>query len=178
MGPVGETCLALDNRLEGGQIVVICGRNEKLAKRLRRHKWASNVVILGFVSNMHEWMSASDCIVTKAGPGTIAESLACGLPIMLNNFIPCQEAGNIPWVIDNGVGDFSNEPEEVASTVLRWFADEKGLRRMRKRTLALGRPKATFQIVDDLVELMKKYRTWDPEKLLAREMRKLATVSI
>ena len=109
-----ETCLALDNRLEGGQIVVICGRNEKLAKRLRRHKWASNVVILGFVSNMHEWMSASDCIVTKAGPGTIAESLACGLPIMLNNFIPCQEAGNIPWVIDNGVGDFSNEPEEVA----------------------------------------------------------------
>lgn len=178
MGPVEETCLALDNRLEGGQIVVICGRNEKLAKRLRRHKWASNVVILGFVSNMHEWMSASDCIVTKAGPGTIAESLACGLPIMLNNFIPCQEAGNIPWVIDNGVGDFSNEPEEVASTVLRWFADEKGLRRMRKRTLALGRPKATFQIVDDLVELMKKYRTWDPEKLLAREMRKLATVSI
>lgn len=44
----------------------------------------------GFVTNMAEWMSASDVIITKAGPGTIAESLICGLPIILNGFIPCQ----------------------------------------------------------------------------------------
>ena len=162
MGPVEETCVALDNRFGGaGQIVVICGRNKGLASKLRKRKWASNVLVLGFVSNMHEWMSASDCIITKAGPGTIAESLVCGLPIMLNNFIPCQEAGNIPWVIDNGVGDYSNEPDEVASTVLGWF--KKGLRKMRKRALALGRPEATYQIVDDLVELIKDTR-WEPFK--------------
>ncbi|QDZ19116.1 diacylglycerol glucosyltransferase [Chloropicon primus] len=171
MGPVEETCVALDNRFEGGegQIIVICGRNKKLVKSLQKRKWSSNVVVLGFVSNMHEWMSASDCIITKAGPGTIAESLACGLPIMLNNFIPCQEAGNIPWVIDNGVGDYSNEPDEVASTVLAWFRG--GLRKMRKKALGLGRPEATFQIVDDLVALIKDTK-WEPFKsgIMAKDL--------
>jgi hypothetical protein len=28
-----------------------------------------HVVVKGFVKNMDEWMGASDCIVTKAGPG-------------------------------------------------------------------------------------------------------------
>jgi 1,2-diacylglycerol 3-beta-galactosyltransferase len=51
------------------------------------------VQLCGFVTNMAEWMSASDVIVTKAGPGTIAEALICGLPIILNGFIPCQ----VPW---------------------------------------------------------------------------------
>ena len=49
----------------------------------------------GFVTNMAEWMTASDVIVTKAGPGTIAEALICGLPIILNGFIPCQVSP--PW---------------------------------------------------------------------------------
>ena len=61
------------------------------------------VIINGFVDNMPEWMTAADTIVTKAGPGTIAESLICNLPILLNDFVPCQEHGNVPWVIDNGV---------------------------------------------------------------------------
>ena len=46
--------------------------------------------VRGFVTNMAEWMTACDTIITKAGPGTIAEALICGLPIILNGFIPCQ----------------------------------------------------------------------------------------
>lgn len=40
---------------------------------------------------MDEWMGAVDCIVTKAGPGTIAEAMIRGLPIMLSAFLPGQE---------------------------------------------------------------------------------------
>ena len=29
-------------------------------------------------------MASCDCVITKAGPGTIAEALTCGLPIILN----------------------------------------------------------------------------------------------
>lgn len=39
---------------------------------------------------MPEWMAASDCVITKAGPGTIAEALIRGLPIVLNDFIAGQ----------------------------------------------------------------------------------------
>ena len=104
---------------------------------------------------MHEWMTACDCIVTKAGPGTIAESLVCGLPIMLNNFIPCQEAGNVSWVIENGVGDYSSDPEVVATKVAEWFGQRHVLQRMSRKALALSKPEATFRIVEDLVGLVK-----------------------
>ena len=67
----------------------------------RTYPEGMHVVVEGFVTNMAEWMSACNCIVTKAGPGTIAESLICGLPVLLNGFIPCQEAGNVPFVLEN-----------------------------------------------------------------------------
>ena len=37
--------------------------------------------VCGFVNNMDEWMAAVDCLVTKAGPGTIAEACSRGLPV-------------------------------------------------------------------------------------------------
>lgn len=37
-----------------------------------------------------QWMAAVDTIITKAGPGTIAEALISGLPILLNGNVPCQ----------------------------------------------------------------------------------------
>lgn len=69
----------------------------------REYPEGLSVSVNGFVDNMAEWMSACDTIVTKAGPGTIAESLICGLPLLLNGFVPCQEAGNVPFVIKNRV---------------------------------------------------------------------------
>lgn len=63
----------------------------------------------GFVNNMEEWMHASDVIITKAGPGTIAESFICGLPVLLNGFIPGQEEGNIEYVVENQVWHLSKQ---------------------------------------------------------------------
>ena len=86
------------------------------------------MVVNGFVDNMPEWMTACDTIVTKAGPGTIVESLICGLPVLLNGFVPCQEAGNVPFVIDNKVGRASGKgPWELsaASTAMLLFCQRE-----------------------------------------------------
>ena len=81
------------------QLVVICGRNERLRQALQRSAtdWPIPVQVCGFVDNMQEWMAASDCVISKAGPGTIAEALICGLPILVSGFIPGQEAGNVSY---------------------------------------------------------------------------------
>lgn len=67
------------------QMVVVCGNNENAQRKLKEMDWPKgvNVVVQGFVNNMDEWMKASDCLVTKAGPGTIAEASICGLPCLL-----------------------------------------------------------------------------------------------
>ena len=67
-------------------------RNKRIADALKRAEEAESkphaqgvvdVVGLGFVTNVAEYMVASDVLVTKAGPGTIAEAAAVGLPLML-----------------------------------------------------------------------------------------------
>jgi 1,2-diacylglycerol 3-beta-galactosyltransferase len=157
IGPVEEIAAACNASLSqggkpAGQIVVVCGRNKTLQERLAARNWAVPVRINGFVDNMPDWMTACDCIVTKAGPGTIAEALICGLPIILSGFIPGQEEGNVPYVVEHGVGIYSEAPAEIAATVARWFGPERQhLHSMSARARALGHPHATFDIVKSIV---------------------------
>lgn len=159
IGPVEEIAAACDDQLgraghDAGQIVVICGRNRTLQDRLSARPWAIPVRINGFVDNMPDWMTACDCVVTKAGPGTIAEALICGLPLVLSGFIPGQEEGNVPYVVDHGVGLYEPSPAGIAAIVARWFGPERDhLRTMSTHARLLGHPHATFDIVRSIVEL-------------------------
>jgi 1,2-diacylglycerol 3-beta-galactosyltransferase len=56
-------------------------------EELPHGKGKVDVVGLGFVTNMAEYMAASDVLVTKAGPGTIAEAAAVGLPVFLTRYV-------------------------------------------------------------------------------------------
>ncbi|HMN26653.1 MAG TPA: glycosyltransferase [Caldilineaceae bacterium] len=160
IGPVGAIAEAVAHRLGGdgkaaGQVVVICGRNQRLQEQLAERQWPVPLLAQGFVHNMPEWMAACDCIITKAGPGTIAEALACGLPIMLSGFIPGQEEGNVPFVVNNGVGAFSKDPQVIAATVARWFGPDAAERQqLAERARALSHPQATFAIVETLAGLL------------------------
>ncbi len=117
------------------------------------------MIIHGFVDNMPDWMAACDCIVTKAGPGTIAEALVRGLPILLSGFIPGQEEGNVPYVVDNGAGAFSTDPEEIARIVARWFGpDREQLAVLAERAKKMGNPDATLHIVEEVAKLVDKNR--------------------
>ncbi|KAM7511581.1 hypothetical protein LguiB_010456 [Lonicera macranthoides] len=161
MGPVKKTAKALgeslfDQELEKpiGQLIIICGRNKALASTLESLNWKIPVKIRGFETQMEKWMGACDCIITKAGPGTIAEALIRGLPIILNDYIPGQEKGNVPYVVDNGAGVFTRSPKETAKLVAEWFSTKTDeLKRMSKNSLKLAQPNAVFDIVKDIHEL-------------------------
>ncbi|XVE53506.1 hypothetical protein DITRI_Ditri03aG0008700 [Diplodiscus trichospermus] len=161
MGPIEATARALGNALYDenlgepiGQVLVICGHNKKLASKLLSIDWKIPVQVKGFVTKMEECMGVCDCVITKAGPGTIAEAMIRGLPIILNGYIAGQEVGNVPYVVENGSGKFSRSPKEIANIVAQWFgpkADE--LQAMSQNALKLARPEAVFKIVHDLHEL-------------------------
>ncbi|KAJ1616884.1 hypothetical protein T492DRAFT_918070 [Pavlovales sp. CCMP2436] len=114
---------ALGEREGSSQLVVVCGRNEECKSSLGAVKWPSNVhvMVLGFVSEMEQWMGAADALVTKAGPGTIAEAAAMGLPCVLSGYLPGQEEGNVDFVISGGFGKLNEDPAEIGKTVRQWL---------------------------------------------------------
>jgi 1,2-diacylglycerol 3-beta-galactosyltransferase len=164
MGPVGEIARAVAERLAAdgaqcgrdvGQLAIICGRNQKLQEELSAYDWPVHTVVSGFVRNMADWMAASDCIISKAGPGTIAEALAMGLPILLSGYIKGQEEGNVPYVVDNGAGLYCEDPQGIAEIISRWFGPERAmLGSMAQRARQMGSPQAAFCIVEEIVKLL------------------------
>lgn len=165
IGPVEEIAADLGATLSAGgrpsgQLVVVAGRNHSLQDRLAARSWPMPAFINGFVDNMPDWMAACDAIVTKAGPGTIAEALISGLPIVLSGFIPGQEEGNVPFVVDNGVGEYSTDPAAIAAIIARWFGPQRAtLAEMSAKARALGHPQATFDIVRSITALLETKTT-------------------
>ena len=157
MGPVAEIAHAVARRLAAAgtdaQLVVICGRNDRLRRALQQADWPLPVHVYGFVEDMQEWMTAGDCIITKAGPGTIAEAMICGLPILLSGFVPGQEEGNVPFVVENGVGAYCDAPDGIAAIVSGWSSSGE-MDRIADRARSLGRPQAANDIVDEIAGLL------------------------
>lgn len=159
VGGVGRIATTIADRVydtlgrRGATMVVVCGKNERLKRQLESKNWRIPVIVNGFVDNMSEWMAASDLIVSKAGPGTIAEALIRGLPIVLSGYLPGQEAPNVAFVTQAGVGAFSRHPGTIADIVTEWVSNPVELANRSKRAKDLGRPSATYDIVKEMAKL-------------------------
>lgn len=142
------------------QMVVVCGNNQNAQDTLSKNEWGEgvNVEVKGFVNNMDEFMRSSDVIVTKAGPGTIAEASICGLPCMLSSYLPGQEEGNVPFVEDAGFGTYSGNPNKIADTVSTWLSSPEMLSSMKEAALEAARPSATVDIAKDLAAMLFEYK--------------------
>lgn len=122
-----------------------------------------NVVGLGFVTNMAEYMVAADVLVTKAGPGTIAEAASLSLPVMLTNFLPGQEEGNVDFVVDGAFGSYVSDstPSLAAEEVAFWLQNEEKLKDLSNNAKKHGKPNAAADIVkligDTTVEWMNRH---------------------
>jgi 1,2-diacylglycerol 3-beta-galactosyltransferase len=147
VGPLEEVAAAIDAQPLTAQMVIICGRNAALKRRLGERSWRLPVRVEGFVEDMPAWMAASDAIVTKAGSVTIAEALAMGLPILLFSYILGQEEGNVSYVVENGLGAYTPAPSAIAATLGEWLSGgQEVLLRLRRQCQRLARPDAALDI--------------------------------
>jgi 1,2-diacylglycerol 3-beta-galactosyltransferase len=121
MGPLAEMAHAIDESGLDVSLIIVAGRNTRLKAELESTKWENPTFIYGFTGDMPDFMRAADAIVTKAGPGTIAEALVAGLPIILYSKLPGQEDGNVIYVEERGVGVWAPEPLKVVRALTRWI---------------------------------------------------------
>jgi 1,2-diacylglycerol 3-beta-galactosyltransferase len=105
-GKLLPTTLALAKARLPIHLLVVCGRNEPLREKLAEmsHSLPTAMTVLGFTNKIPEYFRAVDLLVTKAGPGSLAEANAAQLPVVVYDYIPGQERGNVDFVRHNGLG--------------------------------------------------------------------------
>jgi 1,2-diacylglycerol 3-beta-galactosyltransferase len=157
MGPMAATARAIAQGGEGRLgLVVVCGRNQRLRRRLEQTEWKVPAFIYGFEHRIPEMMRATDLLVTKAGPGTITEALNAGLPMVLYSRLPGQEDGNVGYVQEEGVGVWAPGPERAAGAALRWLDDPAALQRAAARCREIARPQAARQIAAIIADFAER----------------------
>ena len=138
-------------------LVVVCGNNKKLKGQIEKHieaHGAENITyhILGFTTEMHEWMAMAALFIGKPGGLSSSECLACGLPMVIWNAIPGQEIFNTTYLLENGAAISPDNISTLPFRIDQLLQNPGRLQQMRDAAKALGRPDAARAIVNDAVE--------------------------
>jgi 1,2-diacylglycerol 3-beta-galactosyltransferase len=135
-------------------VVAVCGRNERLRSDLRRlaARTHGRLTVLGFVENLADWLRCADVVLTKAGPGIIAEAASCGTPMLLASHLAGQETGNTEIVVEAGAGRRVRGPRQIAREIESLRSNRLILEQLRSAAVDLGRALTGSAVTDILAE--------------------------
>ena len=136
------------------QLILICGRNEKLAAKFNARQWRMPVKVIGFTKEIPKLMRAANFLIGKPGPGSIAEAVVRKLPVLVecNAWTLPQERYNCEWVLEKRVGIVLKSFREVVQGV-RQMLEPATLAEFRKNLAALDN-RAIFEIPEILAKLL------------------------
>ena len=155
MGPLGQTARAVADSGLDVALVVVAGRNERLKTSLEKTRWQIPTLIYGFTKEMPDFMRAADVLVTKAGPGTIAEAFNAHLPIILFSKLPGQEDGNVTFTVAEGAGVWAPTSSRVVSTLRNWVNNPEAREKVVEACKRAARPEAAITIAREIGSRLK-----------------------
>jgi processive 1,2-diacylglycerol beta-glucosyltransferase len=148
MGPVESLVREIHGVRRPVQVAVVCGKNAALFRRLSEEgRWNHPMKVVGYTTQMQDWMAASDLLVGKAGGLTSSEALARGLILVIVNPIPGQEERNSDHFLEEGVAIRCNNLPALAYKIDALLSDRERLDSMRAAVRRLARPNAAADIV-------------------------------
>ncbi|MHC1769421.1 MAG: glycosyltransferase [Verrucomicrobiia bacterium] len=153
LGPVAGILKAMNQLQTQVQVLVVCGRNDELRKELAIQEYQHPTRVLGFVTNMHEFMAIADLIITKPGGLTTSESLALGKPILILDPIPGQEAANSDFLLEHGAAAKITRVEDLPYRLEKLLGSRR-LAAMVRAARALGRPRAARMVCEEVLHRM------------------------
>ncbi len=146
MGPLGQTARAIaESGLDVG-LVIVTGRNERLKASLEKTKWQVPTTIYGFTKELPDFMRAADALVTKAGPGSIAEAFNAHLPVIMFAKLPGQEDGNVTYTVEEGAGVWAPTPNLVVATLKTWINNPAEKEKVIEACKRVSRPQSSIDI--------------------------------
>ncbi len=153
-GPFAQAILGIWGDRPDVQVVAVCGRNVRLARRLAALPRPENgkLEVLGFRDDVPDLMAVSDVVVGKSGGLTTSEAMAMGKPFVMSAAIPGQEERNADAVLMAGAGVKAPTPEEVRWHVVRLLGRPDELQAMAAKAKAFGRPRAAADVADRIAE--------------------------
>ncbi len=139
----------------GTRLTVTIGRDDNLRRTAEeiRKTTGRKFEIVGWTDQLPRLMLESHLLISKAGGATVQETIAAGCPMIVNQIVPGQEAGNAQLLRDTGSGVIATTPREIAATVVNAFThDARQWREWSENISRLSRPRAALEIAEMLLD--------------------------
>jgi diacylglycerol O-acyltransferase / wax synthase len=125
---------------EVGRVVVACGRNESVRRRLsERAERDARLVPLGWVDDMPLLTSCADVVVTNAGGATALEALAAGRTVVMFEPIAGHGRANAELMAHAELAELCLRADDLTSTLQRLARDPDELATTEQRALRHAR---------------------------------------
>ena len=151
MVPLAERILETD---PAWAVVAICGDNPQLLERLApvEARQAGRLHRLGFTDRVAELLAASDVLVTKPGPGSLAEAFHQRVPVVVirNRHTIPQERFNTDYVARHGLGRIVRHWSEIPESVAGIYRDPNERAHIRDRLAALPENRAVYEVLETI----------------------------
>ncbi len=140
------------------QLIMICGKNAKLAERLKSLKVDISMRVEGFTTEIPSFMHVSDFMIGKPGPGSISEAMAMKLPVIIerNAFTLPQERYNAEWVEQHKVGVVLSNFRGIAEAVGN-LIEPRTLAQYQANAASIDN-RAVYEIPEILNQLLERHK--------------------
>lgn len=134
-------------------LIVVCGKNKKLRRRLEREYFSEKrITVIGYTNKIHELMTISDCLISKAGGITLTEALVKHLPTIVFQPIPGQEEGNAQFLSTEGVLGIASDKDTLARELKNALSLD-GDRMFKRIAASVGLKQSSMRIVEEALKL-------------------------
>lgn len=136
---------------DGTRLVVICGNNRQLFKRLRRKCNRQKVIVVGYTDRVADYMAAADLCLTKPGGLSTTELWAVKLPMVLMLSVPGCESHNLDYFKRKGMAVGTDDWRAAIHLTADLVLDECRLVAMQNRMTELNYPGGASVIIDSVL---------------------------
>jgi len=138
------------------QLIVICGRNDTLRRRLAGTRFPIPIHVLGFTDQLPYYMRLADFFIGKPGPGSLSEAVVMDLPVIVecNAWTLPQERYNAQWIQELGIGIVLRSFRDIRAAVAELLqpANFEKFRQNARRVCI----RAVFEIPPILREILSR----------------------
>lgn len=136
------------------QMIVVCGRNQKLYDTLKRQRFPQNISVnlFQYVSFVDKLMDCADVLISKSGGLSVSEALAKHLPMIIFDPIPGQESRNADYVSEHGAAVRAPSFANINFKLKQLIEQPALLRTMSNNAKKLAQPNAAEKILRDVLK--------------------------
>lgn len=151
-GSIDESIEKLDGVDIDFQVLVVCGNNKRMYRKVQEIPTKKKLYVYGYVNNVDLMMDAADCIITKPGGITSSEALAKGLPMIMVNPIPGHEMRNAEFMLNNGLALYATKTLPLDEVVFSLFRHKERIPLLKANIEVYGRRHAAKRLCDFLTQ--------------------------